>query len=138
MGAPAAAEEVPTRPNTALVALQATETVLMWGGFLALQIAKTRFNRCTGAYGGLFAAEIVLAVGTSAFFAWQARRSKLIQPLFGSFCAVFLRAVNSKGRQHYLGFALTSLWPYCGMGMTKARMYSQIRNTAFHQQFLAL
>ena len=86
-GAGAAAEEVPTRPNTGLVALQATETALMWGAFLALQIAKTRFNRCTGAYGGLFGAEIVLAVGTSAFFAWQARRSKLVPPLFGSACA---------------------------------------------------
>ena len=99
---------MPARPNTALVALQATETVLMWGGFLALQIAKTRFNRCTGAYGGLFAAEIVLAVGTSTFFAWQARRSKLVQPLFGSFCAGLLRAVNGEGVQHHLGFAFTS------------------------------
>lgn len=92
-----------TRPNTAHVALQAMETVLMWGGFLALQIAKTRFNRCTGAYGGLFAAEIVLAVGTSAFFAWQARRSKLVPPLFGPYCAAFLCRQNGVRRAALMG-----------------------------------
>ncbi|KAK9843827.1 hypothetical protein WJX81_007905 [Elliptochloris bilobata] len=74
-----AAEEVPTRPNTARVALQATETALMWAVFLALQVAKTRFDHCTGAYGGLFAAEIVLAVGMCAFFAWQAFHKRQAQ-----------------------------------------------------------
>ena len=119
---------MPTRPNTALVALQATETVLMWGGFLALQIAKTRFNRCSGAYGGLFAAEIVLAVGTSTFFAWQARRSKLVQPLYGSSYAVC--------GQCFLGFASKFSWPYRGIGSTKTLMSSQ--RQSLHQPCFAL
>jgi hypothetical protein len=45
----------------------------IWGGFLGLQIGKTRFPRCSGAYGGLFAVQIVLSVAASAFFTWQAR-----------------------------------------------------------------
>lgn len=69
------------------MAVQAAETVLMWGGFLALQLAKTRFPRCSGAYLGLFGVQIVLSLAASAFFAWQARSANMVlSPFWVSAC----------------------------------------------------
>ena len=114
---------MPSKPKTAHVALQAVEMVLMWGGFLALQIAKTRFNRCSGAYGGLFAAEIVLAVGASAFFAWQARRSKLVAPFFRSFALLFPAGSAWQRRPAFSYVSpLPALWPCWGSGSAETRV----------------
>ena len=79
------------------MAVQAAETVLMWGGFLALQLAKTRFPRCSGAYLGLFGVQIVLSLAASAFFAWQARSANMVLSPFWVPRATARRAMAAQG-----------------------------------------
>ena len=81
--------------------MQAAETVLMWGGFLALQLVKTRFQRCSGAYLGLFAVQIVLSLAASAFFAWQARNANMVLSPFWVLRAAARRAMAA---QEFFGY----------------------------------
>ena len=75
----AAAEAPPPRRRWRRVAVQSAQMAAIWGGFLGLQIGKTRFPRCSGAYGGLFAVQIVLSIATSAFFTWQAHHQRKLK-----------------------------------------------------------
>jgi len=64
--------------------LQLLEVLVLWGGFLGLQLGKGRLQRCSAPYYGIFACQVVLAVVANMLFTVQARRAALAAAQVGA------------------------------------------------------